>query len=90
MQVTVELPEAVSLNEKLDLVIGLLREQGLKDIFCEVFDTEEACRYLKINRRYLHTLKENKEIAYSQHGKIVRYRRADLDRWLDEHRVSRK
>ncbi len=88
MQMTIQLPEVSELGAKFDLLSKALRDQTQKDVFCEILNTEEACRYLKINRRYLCTLKENREIAYSQHGKIVRYRRVDPDRWMEEHRIS--
>ncbi len=88
MKMDIECPVAAALGEKIDLLIQLTRDKGFVDIFCEVLDSKEAARYLKISWRYLQVLKEKKEIPYSQYGTIVRYRKADLDKWLDEHRVS--
>ncbi|CAN0204633.1 unnamed protein product [Phaeothamnion confervicola] len=88
MQMTVQLPEVSEVANKIELLSKALRDLTIRDIFAEVLDSKEASRYLKISWRYLQVLKEKKEIPYSQHGTIVRYRKADLDRGLDKHRVS--
>lgn len=90
MKMDIEFPEITALGEKIDLLIQLNRDRAFVDVFCEVLDSKEAARYLKISWRYLQELKEKRIIPYSQYAKIVRYRKADLDKWLDEHRITRK
>lgn len=66
-----------------------LRERKLEDIYDEILDSKEAAKYLKISTRYLVTLRENGKVRFSQDGIIIRYRKKDLDAYLDNHRVGR-
>lgn len=71
----------------------------LKEIICsreiadhqtDVLDSEQAAAYLKITERHLAKLKADKDITFSQYGKVVRYRRSDLDKWLEIHRIQKR
>lgn len=48
----------------------------------ELLSVEEACKYLKCQRTWLYDKVRQKKIPYIKAGKYLRFRKADLDRWL--------
>jgi excisionase family DNA binding protein len=48
-------------------------------------DTKAACSYLSISRRYLFSLRSTGKIKYYQVNKLVRFKKEDLDAYLEEH-----
>jgi excisionase family DNA binding protein len=42
----------------------------------------QACQYLGISRTTIYRLKRQEAIAFSQYGRIIRYRMQDLDSFL--------
>ena len=75
------------LSEK-QLLIRILRE--LKKPYKQFYSTEEAAKYLGIATSYLYKLNMNNEIAFHKTGKIVRYKKRDLDKYLSRGRVPSK
>ncbi len=54
----------------------------------EVMDTKQAAKYLKVSTTFLY---HNTTIPkYSIEKSFVRYRKSDLDAWLNKYRVSTK
>lgn len=66
-----------------------LKDKALADIYTEILDTDEAAKYLKISTRYLQILRDKGEIRFSQHATVIRYKKSDLDKWINDHRVGR-
>lgn len=51
----------------------------------DIFDTPAAAAYLHLSTQYLEKMRVvGGSPAFLKIGKAVRYRRIDLDRWLDE------
>lgn len=62
-----------------------------KTIFCtkEVLTSDEAARYMGISKSYLYKLTMRKDIPhYKPMGKIVYFNRQELERWLQNNRIS--
>ena len=58
----------------------------------ERLTTEEAAQYMGCEPRTLREMASNGDIPYYKdpHGRILRFRRADLDAWMDYVRVPSK
>lgn len=48
----------------------------------------DAARYLGISPRTLYALSHGRGLPAVRHGRLVRYRRADLDAWAAAHTVT--
>lgn len=46
---------------------------------------DEAASYLRVKRGWLLDQAQRGRIARVKSGKVVRFRRADLDRWITDH-----
>jgi hypothetical protein len=54
----------------------------------DLLKTTEAAEYLRLHPGHLNNLRSrSKGPAYIKLGFAVRYRRCDLDRWIEEHAV---
>lgn len=52
-------------------------------------DESDAAAYLAMSRAWLRKVRgQNRGPAYLRIGRSIRYRVADLDAWLDQHRVD--
>ena len=54
----------------------------------EYFTKEEAARHVKLSVRYIDYAVAKHELAALRFGKLVRFRRADVDAWAATHRVA--
>ncbi len=54
--------------------------------FQEMMTIQEVTQYLKISRQYLHKVTKEEKIPSYKLGKNVRYRREDVERYLEEHK----
>lgn len=45
---------------------------------------EEAAAYLGISVRHLQALRAKEQVPYTKIGRALRFRRADLDLWLED------
>ena len=77
------------LSEKIDLLIDEVRKKN-ENIFPEVMTTEEAARYLRVTDRHLLVMKRKKQVSFTQCGKIIRFRKSDLDDYLDNYKIRRR
>lgn len=83
--------ETASLDALIKQVHDLniaFRESRLQLIYTEILDGNEAAQYLKVTPRYLQSLRGKNELCYFQIGSLIRYKRADLDKWLNAHQVG--
>jgi len=53
----------------------------------ELFDKKGAAEYLSTSERHVRRLAQDKHLAHVKVGRFVRFRRSDLDRYLDRRRV---
>lgn len=49
-----------------------------------IFTATEAAGYLRLARQTLYNLVNRREIPFLKAGRSLRFRKADLDRWLAE------
>lgn len=84
-----ELQAALDLiSRQVNNVAQLLREKAISEINTEILDSNEAAAYLKMSTKTLQILRSKGEIAYSQYDKVVKYRKSDLDKWIDKYRIK--
>lgn len=81
----------VSALEDLRLYLERL-EQRLDEVLLtqkEMLSFDEALRYLKLSASYLYKLTASRAISYFKPGgKLVYFRRADLDAWMQSGKCS--
>jgi excisionase family DNA binding protein len=78
------------ISRKIDNLSNLLKDKSLANIYTEILDTKEAAEYLKISTKYLHHLKDKGVIKFSQYDRVVKFRKKDLDQWIDDNQVRLK
>jgi excisionase family DNA binding protein len=66
-----------------------LRENKLQEAYTEILDGNEAAQYLKVSKRFLQLLRDKGEIVFYQKNLTIWYKRADLDKWLNAHKVGK-
>ncbi|NMB37451.1 MAG: helix-turn-helix domain-containing protein [Bacteroidales bacterium] len=55
----------------------------------EILTSEEAARYMGISKSHLYKLTMRQEIPhYKPTGKMVYFRRDELEQWLQQHRIN--
>lgn len=88
MLIAIEDQALKELTAQFTQLNNALRDKTMGDLYGEVLEVNEAARYLKVTPKYLQVLRNSRSIPFSQCGKLIRYKKIDLDRWLDEHRVG--
>jgi len=79
----------IQLMEKIDLLINEVRKKN-ELIFPEIMTAEQAANYLGVSHRYILDLKRTNRITFSQFGNIIRFRKSDLDEYLDNYKIRRR
>ena len=54
----------------------------------EIFTVEQLSDYLKIPKSCLYQKVMRREIPFYRIGRLLRFKRSDIDQWLDAHRVE--
>ena len=55
----------------------------------EMLTSDELCRYLNIEKRYLYKLTSKNEIPYYKPlGKLCFFKRTEIDEWLQQNRCA--
>jgi excisionase family DNA binding protein len=52
----------------------------------EFLTIKELSDYLNIRKSTLYSLVENKEIPFFRFGRLIRFRRGEIDMWIENHR----
>lgn len=54
----------------------------------EILTLDEACQYLKVSKSFLYKATSGRRIAFHKPtgGKIIRFKKVDLDQWLLQNR----
>ena len=66
------------------------RIDALEDIFLcqkEIFNFDEAAKYLNMSRSTLYKLTSSKGIPHYKPNRFVFFEKAELDKWIRDHRV---
>lgn len=88
--VAIESIELETLHTTLMELKVAVESKVMADVMMEVMDGEQAARYLKMSKRSLYILKDRGEIKFSQHDRMMFFRKADLDEWVLKNRVGKK
>ena len=77
--------EVKDLKSQLDRIeAGLLQQK-------EVLTFDEACIYIGVSNSHLYKLTSNRSIPhYKPQGKMIYFRRSELDEWLLKNRIKTK
>lgn len=75
-------------NEQIFNELAEIRAEILRGA-CPSLSIDEAIKYTGLKRSYLYKLVHNNEIPYykTAGGKLLRFKRAELDKWLTAVRV---
>ena len=70
-------------NEQIYAELAEIHAAILKGA-CPSLSMDEAIKYTGLKRSYLYKLVHNNEIPYykTEGGKLIRFKRAELDKWL--------
>jgi excisionase family DNA binding protein len=52
-----------------------------------IFTVDELASYLKVTKSWVYERTHLNEIPYYKVGKFIRFRKKDVDRWLEENKV---
>jgi|TARA_B100000315_G_C14177082_1_gene407217 excisionase family DNA binding protein len=62
----------------------LLGEMAVNDT---IFTVETLAKYLHVSRQWIYERTHMKEIPYSKIGKFPRFRKSEIDKWLDSSKI---
>lgn len=83
MLIAIEKEEWDTMVSEIRGVKNALISNAFADAFTEWMDIDQAAKYLKMSKTYLHKLKDEKQITFSQYSKLIRFRRCDLDAFYE-------
>jgi excisionase family DNA binding protein len=52
-----------------------------------VFDVKDLSKYLKVSHKWIYERTHLKEIPHKKRKGLVRFRKKDIDKWLESHNV---
>ena len=88
--VMVVMPQAAL--EKLEAGINelktMMQGKAVEDANAMWLESEDARKLLGISPRHWQTLRDRREIPFSQYGRKIYVRRADLESFLQEHMIT--
>ncbi|PQV50284.1 excisionase family DNA binding protein [Jejuia pallidilutea] len=74
-------------NEILIEIKNILEKQNL--VIKDILNFEEALSYLKVSKSFLYKMTSKGEITYYKpNGKLIYFKRTDLDDWMLRNEVS--
>ncbi len=76
---------AQRVSELLKPSLSNRERQDEKDI---IFDVKELAEYLHIDSSWVYKQVSLKSIPFFKNGKYTRFRKRDIDRWIDSQSVS--
>jgi excisionase family DNA binding protein len=60
----------------------------LENLLKEILNIDELSEYLRIKKSSLYSKVERKEIPYYKLGHLVRFKKSDIDLWMEKSRVE--
>lgn len=70
-------------NKVIELLKPLLKSSSQKDDRETILDVEGLASYLKVNKSWVYERTHLNEIPYYKIGKFPRFRKKDIDQWLN-------
>ena len=52
----------------------------------EFLTTDELSEYLNLKRSTVYSMAESGELPHYKIGRLIRFRKSDVDRWIEDHR----
>ncbi|WP_084439478.1 helix-turn-helix domain-containing protein [Dyadobacter alkalitolerans] len=86
--ITMDGKQAELITQELSRLTKFIMSQQKEDIYNEILDAKEAARYLKVCTRQVENLRKQKRLSFIQDGKMIRYKRSDLQKYIAEHYVK--
>ncbi len=77
-----------SLNDKLDAVQMLLQQKSEDEINSQWVESAEVKKMLGVSQKTWQTYRDERRIPFSQFGRKIYVKRADLNAFLEQHRIS--
>jgi len=74
-------------NEIVKRVLDGLKTQRSKEPEDTLFTVETLAKYLQVSKQWIYERVQFKEIPYIKVGKFLRFRKSEIDKWLDGHKV---
>jgi excisionase family DNA binding protein len=53
-----------------------------------LLDADAAAAYLSVSKGYLYKLTSQRRLGFVKYGQSLRFRRKDLDAFIEEHRIA--
>lgn len=60
---------------------------GKREAEDKIFDVEGLAGYLKVSHKWIYERTQFKEIPYLKVKGLLRFRKKDIDKWLDSHKT---
>ena len=89
-QTLVLLPESEwqNLNNKLDAITSMIANRNANELSSEWIESEEARKILGISKTTWQLYRDQRLIPFSQFGRKIYVKRADLDAFMKEHYIT--
>lgn len=75
-------PQVLSAGQ-LELIAALVTETIYGTTW---LSTEQVCEWMQIRREYLYALVAKKKIPHVKIGRLLRFKRTELDQWVETYR----
>ena len=73
-------------NKVIELLKPLLKASPQKDDHEIILDVDGLASYLKVTKSWVYERTDLNEIPYYKVGKFPRFRKKDIDKWLEENK----
>jgi hypothetical protein len=73
-----------------DIITQELRKYEIKSVVPPYLNTTEFKKLTGIGNKKQSYLRQTGQIAYSKNGRSITYKREDVEKFLEDHRVSKK
>jgi excisionase family DNA binding protein len=83
LEIEVEDIDAIAekVSEKLKPLLSRIEGHGEKDV---IFDVKGLAEYLHVDASWIYKQVSLKTIPFSKKGKYLRFRKKDIDKWMEE------
>lgn len=91
-QTMILLPQSAweGLNRKLEELANLVANRNHSDNMSEWIESGEARRMLGVSQKTWQTYRDNRVIPFSQFGRKIYVRKADLEAFMQSHYITSK
>ena len=76
------------INQKLDEIIKIAFVNKADELGNKWLNNEQVKKLLGVSTRTLQNYRDQMVIPFSQHGKKIYYNRADIEKYMNDHRIK--